>query len=167
MKKLIVFVFLCLISIVYAKTQDVQDKKQVSEKSADENKDSAGKNLDVETPEIKVKKMSNEMTAVFKKLTIKLKNTDSDTAAAAVINEFNAVMRSYDKKAKAIKAEYPDYNFSQQNEKFEEENKRMEEAMFQLLEVIAKLVEKYEDSEVFKKAIEEIGSSVSYAETQE
>ena len=43
----------------------------------------------------------------------------------------------------------------------------MEEAMFQLLEVIAKLVDKYEDSEVFKKAIEEIGSSVSYAETQE
>lgn len=164
MKKVLFLLAACYLisSLSYAESDESQPKEQVSEKSADENKDSAGK-----TPEIQVKKMSNEMTAVFKKLTIKLKNTDSDTAAAAVINEFNAVMRSYDKKAKAIKAEYPDYNFSQQNEKFEEENKRMEEAMFQLLEVIAKLVDKYEDSEVFKKAIEEIGSSDSSAETQE
>ncbi len=102
-------------------------------------------------PEAQAKEMMNKMSTVF------------DTAATK-LTAFSAEMAKLVVEGKALEAKNPDYKLDEKKDAFKEETKKMEEAMKKFQEAMMASAVKYADSEVFKKAIEDMQTAMSSAD---
>ena len=122
------------------------------------------KNYDLSTPEGQAKKLMDELVLSFETVTMRLRNSVTDKDAADSITAFNSEMNKLVAEGKALDAKYPDFSFNEKNEILKEETKRMEEAMKQFAEAMMSAALNYSDSEVFKKAIDDMSSSTEQIE---
>lgn len=115
-------------------------------------------------PEAQAKEMMVKMATVFDTAAAKLTAAGDDKAAAAALTAFSAEMAKLVAEGKALEAKNPDYKLDEKKDAFKEETKKMEEAMKKFQEAMMASAVKYADSEVFKKAIEDMQTAMSSAD---
>jgi hypothetical protein len=114
-------------------------------------------------PEAQAKEMMVKMATVFDTAATKLTAAGDDKAAAAALTAFSAEMAKIVVEGKALEAKNPDFKLDEKKDAFKEETKKMEEAMKKFQEAMMASAVKYADSEVFKKAIEDMQTAMSSA----
>ncbi len=168
MKKtiLIAFISLTAASLGYSKPEEAHPKEQVSEKFNEEYKASV-ENYDLNTPDGLAKKILSDLTAAFETSYINLHDSANDEDAAKALTGLINEMVKLSSEGKAFESKYPDFVFTDKNENLKEEYRRLNKAADTWLGMLMRAKYEYRNSEVFKKAFEELDASMSSAETQE
>ncbi len=115
----------------------------------------------LDTPEGQAKKIINDMTAAFETSSIKLHDSANGGDAAKALDDLISDMTKLSAENKAFESKYPDYVFNDTNEKLDGEYKRLNNASNKWTMILMRIKIKYDDSEVFKKALEDIDASMS------
>ena len=114
-------------------------------------------------PEAQAKEMMVKMATVFDTAANNLTAAADDKTAAVALTTFSAEMAKIVAEGKALEAKNPDFKLDEKKDAFKEEAKKMEDAMKKFQEAMMASAVKYADSEVFKKAVEDMQTSMSSA----
>jgi len=155
-----------IFSFGYSKPEEAHLKEQVSEKSNEGNTTSVEK-YDLNTPDGLAKKILSDMTAAFETSYNNLHDSvNGEDAAKALADLINEMIKLSDE-GKAFESKYPDFVFTDKNENLKEEYSRLNKAADTWLGILVRAKYEYHDSEVFKKAIEELDASMSSSDDEE